>query len=407
MHNSCIYYELKAISSLRLTILLFVFIITGANAQSDSSKTKQKDVNDVLNKIFKRNNSTQPDSVRIKPDKLLFACLPGIGYTLVTGLTAVVSNNVSFYTGKSSDTYLSSITSNDEFSLFNHQIIIPIESNIWTKGNKYNLLGDWRFYKYPSYTYGLGGHSSLSNADLIDYSYIRIYQEVLKRLSNNYYAGIGYNLDYHWNIKELGSGDFQQYSNNTTKTVSSGLLLHLLYDGRKNVNDPQKGYYASLAYRPNFTFLGSDQNWQSLILDFRKYFKLSDHSDNILALWSYNWFTFGGKLPYFDLPSTGWDTYSSIGRGYIQGRFRGSNLLYEEGEYRFGITRNGLIGGVVFVNAQSVSEILTNKFETILPGGGAGIRIKVNKLSVANFCIDYGIGTENSRGFFFNLCEYF
>ena len=126
-----------------------------------------------------------------------------------------------------------------------------------------------------------------------------------------------------------------------------------------------------------------------------------------MALWSYSWFTSGGHVPYFDLPSTGWDTYSSIGRGYIQGRLRGSDLLYLEAEYRFGLTQNGLLGGVLFVNAQSVSEINSLKFETILPGEGIGLRFKVNKLSVANFCVDYAFGMQGSRGFFFNLCEYF
>src|ERR1019366_3868268 len=232
-----------------------------------------------------------------KPGKLLFAILPGVGYSLVTGINAVTSLNVSFYTGKISTTYLSSITTVAEVSLFKHQIIIPVESIIWTKGNKYLWLGDWRYYKYPTPTFGLGGHSVLSNADLIDYSYIRIYQEVLKHLYSKFFAGIGYNFDYHFNIKEKGLGDFQQYNTNATKTTSSGLLLHCLYDSRKNINNPLQGFYSSIAYRNNSTFLGSDHNWQSLLLEFRKYIKLSSHSNNVLAFWSYNWFTFGGKPP--------------------------------------------------------------------------------------------------------------
>jgi outer membrane protein assembly factor BamA len=180
-----------------------------------------------------------------------------------------------------------------------------------------------------------------------------------------------------------------------------------LYDSRKNINNPLQGFYSSIAYRNNSTFLGSDHNWQSLLLEFRKYIKLSSHSNNVLAFWSYNWFTFGGKPPYFDLPSTGWDTFSNVGRGYIQGRLRGTSLIYLETEYRFGITHNGLLGGVVFVNAQSIPEIQSNRFETILPGGGFGLRIKANKHSNANLCIDYGFGIQGSHGLFFNLCEAF
>ena len=399
-------------------LFLLLLLSIHANAQSDKSQNhsgkdtvtvEQKDVNDVVKNLFKKKEKVPSDTIKIKPGKLLFSVVPGVGYTIVTNLTAVATINTSFYAGKTSDTYLSSITTLSEFSLFNHQITIPIESNIWTKRNKFNLLGDWRYYKYPTYTYGLGSHSSLADADLIDYSYIRVYQEALKRLKSDYFAGIGYNFDYHYNIAQKGVGDFQQYNAYATKTVSSGLVLHLLYDGRKNVNTPEAGFYSSVTYRSNFTFMGSDNNWQSLQLDFRKYIKPLSHHNNVLAFWSFNWFTFGGHPPYFDLPSTGWDTYSNIGRGYIQGRLRDANLMYLEAEDRFDITRSGLLGGVVFVNAQTVSEQKADLDlgEVILPGVGGGLRVKVNKFSKINFCIDYGFGTEHSQGFFINLCEIF
>ena len=41
------------------------------------------------------------------------------------------------------------------------------------------------------------------------------------------------------------------------------------------------------------------------------------------------------------------------GRGYVQGRWRGTQELYGELEWRFRITNNGLLGGVVFANAGS------------------------------------------------------
>ena len=125
-----------------------------------------------------------------------------------------------------------------------------------------------------------------------------------------------------------------------------------------------------------------------------------------MALWNYNWFTFNSKAPYLDLPSTGWEVYP-LGRGYIQSRFRGPNLLYLEAEYRFRISRNGLFGGVVFTNAQSVSDWPGNKFTAIHPAVGTGIRIKLNKYSGTNLSIDYGVGLQGSRGLFINIGEVF
>jgi hypothetical protein len=45
--------------------------------------------------------------------------------------------------------------------------------------------------------------------------------------------------------------------------------------------------------------MGSDANWQSLLLEFKGYKKFPAESDNVIALWSYNWFTFGGKASLF------------------------------------------------------------------------------------------------------------
>ncbi|MBS1665333.1 MAG: hypothetical protein JST68_30095, partial [Bacteroidetes bacterium] len=66
-----------------------------------------------------------------------------------------------------------------------------------------------------------------------------------------------------------------------------------------------------------------------------------------------------------------------------------------------------LLGGVVFANAQSFTEPETNRFQYIAPGYGAGLRIKLNKFSRTNLCIDYGWGTHGSGGFFVNLGEVF
>ena len=156
-------------------------------------------------------------------------------------------------------------------------------------------------------------------------------------------------------------------------------------------------------------------------IDLRKFIPLKANGRHILALWSYNWFTFGGKAPYFDLPSTGWDTYSNTGRGYIQGRLRGTNMLYLESEYRFTLSKNGLFGGVVFANAQTVSDypptnpklfsvmnsFVASTFSTVLPAAGLGIRLKINKVSKVNFALDYAWGVGGSHGFFFNLSEVF
>lgn len=366
---------------------------------------KQIDGVDVLKDIFRINISSKPDTAKIPPWKMLLSFAPAVGYTLEAEAQVSLAVNLSFYTGDQSNTNLSVINTGGQYSVL-HQLMVPVISNIWSNNNKFDFLGDWRYYKYPSYTYGLGSNTSESNADYVNYSYIKVYQEALRHFNSNYYLGFGYNLDYHYNIIDNSPvTNYSQYNGTATQTTSSGLVFHFMYDSRTNINNPQDAFYGSILYRDNSTLLGSSQNWQYVQLEARKYFKLSAHK--VLAFWSWNEFTFGGKAPYFDLPSNGWDTYSNTGRGYIQGRFRGSDMVYGEAELRFGITRNGLLGGVIFANATSVTNWPQVKFNEIFPGEGVGLRIKFNKYSDVNVCVDYAFGIEGSRGFFFNLGEVF
>lgn len=71
------------------------------------------------------------------------------------------------------------------------------------------------------------------------------------------------------------------------------------------------------------------------------------------------------------------------------------------------ITKSGLLGVVLFANAQCYSEWPSGKFERMIPACGTGFRVKLNKRSNVNFVIDYAIGINGSRGFFFNVGEVF
>jgi hypothetical protein len=373
---------------------------------------KQVDLIDIAERILNKNSVNREDVVVNKKGRVHFSAFPAVGYTLQTGFAGVISANAAFFTSahdhetENISTVVTSIAYTSK-----GQIIFPIASSIWTKNNEYNILSDWRYLKYPSQTYGLGGHTQQDSFYNVDYSYIKLHQAVLKKIASDLYAGLGYDFDYFWNITEVNpptdhETDFQRYGLSNTEKAS-GLSFILKYDSRRNPINPQKGIYASILFQPKFTFMGSDANWQSLLLEFRSYIKFPDNSRNILAFWSYNWFTLGGNPPYLLLPSTGWDEFSNTGRGYIQGRFRSLNMIDQEAEYRFTISRNGLFGGVVFANAESFSDVLTGKYEVISPGAGLGIRIMLNKFSRTNIALDYAWGTQGSRGFFVNLGEVF
>jgi len=346
----------------------------------------------------------------MKSGRVYASALPSVQYTLQTGFAAAVTGNFAFYTSEDVNANISNVVTSVNYSQ-KKQFFVPIEANIWTRGNKFNIQTDWQYSIFPQNTYGLGGFTTDADGYPIDYNYVRLYQTLLKTVATDFYLGLGYDYDNYWNIEEVNlphdtTTDWDRYGFSHTSR-SSGITFNVLYDGRRNEINPIPGYYANVVLRSNFNFLGSDNNWTSLAIDARKYMHFPANSKNILAFWSYNWFTVAGKPPYLNLASTASDTYENLGRGYVQGRFRGQNLVYLETEYRFGITANGLLGGVLFANAQSYTEPSTNHFEAILPGYGFGIRVRVNKFSKTNVCLDYGFGANGSRGFFANLGEVF
>ncbi|UFH53285.1 BamA/TamA family outer membrane protein [Spirosoma sp. KNUC1025] len=370
----------------------------------------QHDLVDLVKRWYPRLHLAAHDSSTLQEGKHFLLVIPQVGYTLQTRGLAAVLVNAAF---RNRQANMSSITSQLSYTQ-NHQVIFTANSSVWMPDNRFLWTSDWRLMHYPQATYGLGMYTSTDRVINMDYAYLRFYQSLLRRLIPNLYAGLGYHLDLHWNIasyarnRELTRISRYPYGVEG-RSVSSGPTLQLLYDNRQNAINPTGGLYVNAVLRANSQLLGSDETYQSLLLEIRKYVHLPASSDNILALWSYNALTLSGNPPFLDLPSTGWDSNGNVGRGFIQGRFRGKKLLYAETEYRFHITHDRLLGGVVFANAQTVTEPdqTSGQFEKVIPAVGAGLRVKMNKISRTNLSVDYGFGLDGSKGLFFNLGEVF
>ena len=369
---------------------------------------EQQDILDVARRVFKIKVRSEVDTVK---DRLRFSVIPFAGYTLSTGFAVGLSGVLSFYNNRGPTAKESVINFQALYDSRQQKTFIS-QSNIYTESERYRFINDLRVSKFPTITYGLGNNSPNARADSLIYNYIRFYHTTLKRVAINLYLGGGYCLDYFFNISGFSESisavyAAYPYATNVSRTIASGFNLSLLYDGRLNPLNPQGGTYLSAFYRNNLTVLGSDSRWSSLQIDARKYLSFGQKGKSILAFWGYAWLTLDGNQPYFNLPSTGNDMYNGIGRGYQIDRYRGRNLLYVEVEYRFGITKNGLIGAVVFANSQSYVRRLESGIRKIIPAGGLGLRIKVNKYTNTNLAIDYAVGLNGSRGLFVNLGEIF
>ncbi|WP_431210607.1 hypothetical protein ACQ86N_32170 [Puia sp. P3] len=182
--------------------LILSFLLTATGRAQDSLKNNQIDLVDVGRSWLKGHRTKRIDTVAQKEGKLHISALPIAGYTLQTGFAGVLSSNFAFYTSEHSQANMSSVLTSITYSQY-EQIILPVQADIWTRGNKYNIVTDWRFLKYPSQTYGLGGNTSVDSGYNINYGYLRLHQAILRSVTRDLYLGLGYDFDYFWNIKEV------------------------------------------------------------------------------------------------------------------------------------------------------------------------------------------------------------
>jgi hypothetical protein len=364
-------------------------------ANVDVDTTGQKDLIDVGRSLF--NIKTQRTYKREKKD-FYFELLPFTSYVPGGGKALVTSTAVNFYLGDRKTTYLSTVTFTPYFN-FKGRYGLPIHSVFWLKDNTFVIVGNTNFLVYPQDTWGLGGGQPENDKVLVDYSYVRFYQSVLKRIKPYLYVGLGYNLDYYINVNTGTAeplSDFTNYPYGTAQNsypISAGLSAALLYDTRQNFYNPIPGSYINLVYRHNAEFMGSNDNAQSFYVDLRKYISLANGGPqkNLFAFWGYYWTTLTAGTPYLALPAIGMDPNNRSGRGIEQNRYRGEGLIYFETEYRRDITRNGLIGFVLFANVNSASQPNSHDFSYWNPAAGTGLRFKFDKKSGRNICLDYGV----------------
>lgn len=363
---------------------------------NDSIKAR-KDIVDVV-------IGAKRDSLFAKKDnknkKMYFSLMPVSSSGSDVSFSAI---STSFYLGDPQNTHLSNVTfyPTTNFTSYIHFKAFP---NIWLSENSWNIPGKLQIAQEKINSYGLGANTAIDNEANISYKLSRAYITINKSIFRYFLIGIGYNLDYFYDV-EAAFPTQNNYPLIPEQTTSSGITFNLLRDNRKNSINPIGGFYTNLSIRMNDSFTGSDNTWQSVYLDARKYINFSTTRHNTLAFWGMYWGTWG-DTPYLNLPGTGLDYSNWTGRGTPKARYIGEHMLYSEIEYRFDITPSGLLGAVAFANFQSFTEPDSQNFENLIPAAGTGLRLKFNKFSDSNITLDFAVGKE-SYHWYFSLNEVF
>lgn len=277
----------------------------------------------------------------------------------------------------------------------NSQSSLNVRSDVQLPSNEWILVGDWAVSHFPNPEWGVGGDTPDSNRTIVDRRQVKLHETFYRRLAGPLYAGLGYYLDDDYDIvdERAESGvatPFSAYGIGTRgRSLSSGFTASLLWDSRDNPISPWRGIYGLARYRWSPREFGTERTWQSLWLEGRVYLPLPRGPDTI-ALWAFAWTAFG-PTPYLQLPAIGVDPEQRSGRGYIEARHVGRDLLGAEAEYRFAIWE--FVGGVVGANVHSASdrELIEGepRFRVWHPAAVAGLRLTLDRRSLANVALDF------------------
>lgn len=196
---------------------------------------------------------------------------------------------------------------------------------------------------------------------------------------------------------------------NGYKNFSSGIGFLLSYDTRDIPANPYSGTYVDLRGIMYQKWLGSDQNFYRLELDYRQYKSVGQRKVLAWTLQTKN--SFGRHIPLtkYALSGTPFDL-----RGYYMGQYRDKSSHVALVEYRqmFNADRSTWLkritshlgyvawGGVGFMGPTP------GKIEGVLPNAGLGLRIEVQPRMNVRF--DYGRNFVNKQSlFYFNMTEAF
>ena len=439
----------KLVFKLEFSVLLIFIasIYTTTYAQSDTiNKITQNNYPVDLKMVIKGKEKSKNDSGLPEEKKLMWFAVPIVGSNPTLGFFYGLGGTGSIYLGDPATTNISSANVSVQYTT-NDQFISSIKGTLMTPNNSWEILVDLKYSIFSENTYGLGSDynqpiqedwiiggvetTGVKGAQPIESNQVRIHLTALKAITNRIFIGAGYHLDYHYKIEDL-SLDLdapepvitshyaysQIYGFDPINYLSSGLSADFMIDDRDHTVNAYEGNFIHLSYRFNPKFLGSETDYQMIYAEGRVFKPLSKTNPrHLLALWGIGHFTLSGDAPYLHLPSSGNDMRNRIGRGYVGGRFRGNSWITAEAEYRYPISKNGLFSGVVFGSATTTSrnELTIGTeyieklrlFEAIRPAGGAGLRILLERAGRLNLGMDYAIGQNGSKGFYFVIGETF
>lgn len=437
---------MKKILFCTLLVLTGMPVILMAQIDASVQTPPYVDVTDLRNVIRGKNSKKEPESGIPEKGKLMLFVVPAIGSNPSLGAFYGIGATGAMFLGDPANTSISNLSSSILFTT-KDQFVGSLRGVVMTPRNSWEMLVDFKYSFFSENTYGLGSDynqpgkeswnwggvqtAGISGAQPMTFNQVKVYYTALKEIRKYIYVGIGYHLDYHYKIEDTSldttatepviTSHFaysQKYGFDTQKYVTSGTSINFVFDNRDHTVNTYRGAFLQAAFRTNPKFLGSEKSSKQLYLEARVFKSLSkERPRHVIGFWGIAHLVTSGEVPYLHLPANAYDMRNRIGRGYVAGRFRGPAWVTAETEYRVPLTKNGLLGAVVFASITSTSrDAITigdekvaklNLFEAIRPAGGVGARLMLNRTGRLNLTVDMAFGQNGAKGFYLAVGETF
>jgi hypothetical protein len=346
---------------------------------------------------------TKKDSTKASyKNKLLV--FPLVALSTETNWVFGVANAFIFKTVKKDSVLrVSTIPSGFLYTL-NNQILIALGANIFLPKERYIIRFENSFSKFPDKFWGLGNSTDDKMSESYTFTQFYINPQLYRKVFGDFFLGGGVDFQRVFDIKYVANGYFDQdkvlgvYDRSSYSVFGYSFFIN--HDSRNHTYVPDRGELLRIRFSNFDKGIGSDYDFQTVEIDFRKYFRVTKRG--VLAIQSLNTFNFG-NVPYRNLAILGGN---AMMRGYYAGRYRDNKFSGVQAEYRFPI--KGRVGGVVFAGAGEVANSFGDfGFDKLKPSLGSGIRVAILKQDKLNLRFDVAAGSGGSLNYYIVLAESF
>ena len=273
---------------------------------------------------------------------------------------------------------------------------LGLNNRTYLKGDKVRLLGEAWISHTPGYYWGIGSQAAENDSNKVQYEgqRLQLSPKVAVEIAPNTYAKLGWQWQ---SFNKVDGVDGDILPSEVTNATSSGVLLGMEYDTRDFEPNPMQGQFLDIEWIANRDSLGSDEDYDNLVANYRLYQQWSDTTIVAMEVYSQSIF---GDAPWLDYAQLGDDQRM---RGYYQGRYRDKHQLSTQVEIRHTIAgRHGVVG---WLGAGNIAPTYHDLFESSwLPTVGVGYRFAFK--ARINVRVDLGVG-KDSTGFYFQINEAF